>query len=107
MELISIHEFAYLVHRTVPQIRYLIEKGNSVSRLKAERRGKQYFIRKQYLYTFPFVQAGRHKFPLIYHYEDGKGLVICNECTMGEKCLLLDDNGYYINDPDRNKGDAK
>lgn len=107
MNYISIHEFAYLVGKTVPQIRYLIERGNSVSRLPAVKIDRHYMIRKQYLYTFQFVESGRHKNPLIYHYKDNEGLVVCNECSNGNRCPMLDAEGYYIHDTDKKKEGEK
>lgn len=92
---LSVHEFAWIVNRTVPAIRNLIFNGNMIAKLPATRKGKQLLINREQLFIFPFVQPGFHKVPKVLHYTEGKGLVECPECSVGLRCSRLDEDGHW------------
>ena len=95
MKYISIHEFAYKSERTVPAIRFLISTGASFGKLNAVRQGKQIYLDEEQLYTFRFTKRGRFKIPTVYHY-NGEKMVECPECTAGQKCPQVKEDGHWI-----------
>lgn len=65
-------------NKSITQVRHLIEHGNSVRRLRAERFGKHYMIPETELYDFPFVKQGRRsRAREVYKYTKEGELVLC------------------------------
>ena len=93
---LTIHEFAYTLHKTVPTIRHLIFDGNIFGKLPAEQdENKGWHIDKEQLYIFPFIQPGYQKNPKVYHYTDGKGLTECERCSLHLRCDRVTDDGHW------------
>lgn len=60
--------------KTVTHLRWLIQHGNSVRKMRAKRYGTHYFIPEEEIYSFPFVKQGSHKY--IYNYNKEGELVL-------------------------------
>ena len=85
LEMVHIAEFANITHRTIQSTRVLIERGNTVRKLKYYRDRSRLMIPVKELYGFPLVQAG-HSVGIrqIFHYAvvDGEyQKVLCEKCT--------------------------
>lgn len=63
-------------NKSITHVRHLIEHGNSVRKLKAERFGKHYMIPETELYEFPFVKQGYNKSGDVYKYDREGELVL-------------------------------
>lgn len=95
--MIHISDFAYALNRSVTSTRNLIDKGNSIRKLKAFRDKSRLMIPYVELTGFPFVLAGpTGNGKQIFHYRVVKaegaeeGVMyqryMCPECTYGNKC---------------------
>lgn len=96
VQYVSIADFAKITRKTVPAIRYLFLNGNAIRPLHGRRMGRSIYIRLDEFYIYPFLPGGRpeiHK--SVYHYDD-TGHHICTDCTDGQRCPLVNDDGDYI-----------
>lgn len=63
-------------NKSITHVRHLIEHGNSVRKLKADKFGKHYMIPETELYEFPFVKQGYNKSGDVYKYDREGELVL-------------------------------
>ncbi len=96
IELIHIADFAYALNRSVTSTRRLVEKGNSIRKMKALRDKSRLMIPVAEMKGYPFVASGPGKDKRIFHYKEIKAegatnavvykKVLCEKCTYGEGC---------------------
>lgn len=73
---VTVPDAASFWNKSITQVRHLIEHGNSVRKLRAERYGKHYLIPESEMYEFPFVKQGYNSSGKIYKYDREGELVI-------------------------------
>lgn len=97
IDMIHIREFVELAHRSPQSTRVLIEKGNTVRKLKFFRDRSRLMIPVAELWGYPLVAPGHSPGPRqVFHYvevkkEDGTIDIekqLCTDCTYGNKCAL-------------------
>ena len=86
LEVVHIAEIAQETGRSVQSLRYLIETGNQVRKLKRIYDRSRIMIPKTEIEGYPFITQGSGNAKSIYHYrlENGKYVkYTCTECTFG------------------------
>lgn len=87
IDYIHISEFAQATNRSLQSTRVLIEKGNSVRKLKAFRDGSRLMIPIKELYGFPFTCKGQGTSKEIFHYAEDGTRYLCETCSYtADKC---------------------
>ena len=87
IEYIHISEFAKATNRSLQSTRVLVEKGNSVRKLKAFRDGSRLMIPVAELYGFPFTCKGQGTSKEIFHYAPDGSRFLCETCSYtSENC---------------------
>lgn len=82
IDMIHISEFTQFTNRSVTSVRYLIENGNVVRKLKSFRDRSRLMIPLTELYGYPFVRQGSAMGKReIYHYNNKGEEVICPICS--------------------------
>ncbi len=94
--MVHIADFAYALNRSVTSTRRLVEKGNSIRKLKAMRDRSRLMIPVVEMTGYPFVASGPGKEKRIFHYKPFKTegasesviykKVFCERCTYGTGC---------------------
>lgn len=70
----SVPDASRFTGKSITHLRYLIEHGNSLRKMKAVRLGAHYFIPEEEIYSFPFVKQGQRKY--VYNYNKEGELVL-------------------------------
>jgi hypothetical protein len=65
----SVAHFAWVTHRSVPNIRFLMSYGNRIRKLKVRRFDGKPYIPYSELTEFPFTMSGRNSTE-VYHYSE-------------------------------------
>ena len=91
IQMIHISEFCRLEGRSIQSARYLIEKGNSIRKLKAFRDRSRLMIPILEIEGYPYTNRGYLSSENeVYHYSKNKdGLYerfLCKECSYGKPC---------------------
>jgi len=74
---VSVPDASQFWNKSITQVRYLIQHGNSRRKLQAARFGKHYMIPEDELYNFPFVRQGNgSRTGEIYNYTKDGELVL-------------------------------
>ena len=95
-EYIDMYDYADIVCRAPMSVRASIIEGNRFRKLRAIQVRTRFYVEKNELYIYPYIAPGKQT-SAIYHYDSITGeLVICEECTLGKRCLKVDENGNYI-----------
>ena len=83
--MVHINEMSNHIHKSVQNIRYLIENGNGIRKMKFFRDGSRLMIPTTEIYGFPFINKGWKEItPSIYHYDVNGERFLCEQCTYGE-----------------------
>lgn len=84
--MMHIMDVAEITGRSVTSLRYLIEHGNTIRKLKFYRDRSKLYIPVAELYGYPFISRGGGEHRQIYHYNDKFEKYLCTECTFGTGC---------------------
>lgn len=88
--MLHIAEFANITHRSIQSTRVLIERGNSIRKLKAFRDRSRLMIPVAELDGYPFTAQGSavHAKEVFHYYKDGDNYYkkLCEQCSYGEMC---------------------
>lgn len=87
IDYMHISEFAKAAFRSLQSTRVLIEKGNSVRKLKAFRDGSRLMIPLKELYGFPFTCKGQGAAKEVFHCAEDGTRYLCETCSYtADKC---------------------
>lgn len=93
---VHISDFAKMTGKSIPGIRNLYLNGNMIRKLQGKRISRGIYIELDEFYIYPFLPGGRPEVrKSVYHYDEN-GIHICQECTDGQRCPLVNDDGCYM-----------